>query len=48
MYKIIGREFESNELKKALESGKSELVAVMGRRRVGKTFLIRNYLEEQI
>ena len=48
MDKIVGREFEKNELKKALESTKSELVAVMGRRRVGKTFLIRNYLEEQI
>ena len=38
MYKIIGREFESNALKKALESGKSELVAVMGRRRVDNHF----------
>lgn len=44
---IIGRVFEQNELKKSLESSKSELVAVVGRRRVGKTFLIRNYLKEQ-
>ncbi len=48
MDEIIGRTFEKNELKKALESTKSELVAVIGRRRVGKTFLIRNYLEEQM
>jgi uncharacterized protein len=48
METIIGRVFEKKELGKALESTKSELVAVMGRRRVGKTFLIRNYLEEQL
>jgi uncharacterized protein len=48
METIIGREFEKKELNKALESTKSELVAVMGRRRVGKTFLIRNYLEKQL
>ena len=33
---------------KALESKKSELVAVIGRRRVGKTFLIREFLSNQI
>ncbi len=48
MNEIIGRYFEKNELKKALDSTKSELVAVVGRRRVGKTFLIRNYLQAQI
>lgn len=48
MEAIIGRTFEQNELHKILESSKSELVAVVGRRRVGKTFLIRNYLKEQI
>jgi uncharacterized protein len=48
MDKIIGRAFEKNELTKALESNKSELVAVIGRRRVGKTFLIRQFLEAQI
>ena len=46
METIIGRVFEQNELKKTLESSKSELVAVIGRRRVGKTFLIRNYLQK--
>ena len=48
MESIIGRNFEKNELKKALNSTKSELVAVIGRRRVGKTFLIRNFLEAQM
>ena len=37
---IIGREKERKELKSIFESGKPELVAVYGRRRVGKTFLI--------
>jgi uncharacterized protein len=48
MHSIIGREFEKNELLKALETSKSELVAVIGRRRVGKTFLISQFLSKQI
>ena len=38
---IIGREKEIIELKAAFESEYSEFVVVYGRRRVGKTFLIR-------
>ncbi len=38
---ILGRLDEKEQLKIALESGKPELIAVVGRRRVGKTFLIR-------
>ena len=38
---LIGREDEKVELETAIESDKSEFVAVYGRRRVGKTFLIR-------
>ena len=38
---LIGRDNEKIELETALESDKSEFVAVYGRRRVGKTFLIR-------
>ena len=41
MQKIIGRVIEKAELKRLYESGKPELVVVYGRRRVGKTFLIR-------
>ena len=48
MENIIGRNFEKNELQKALSSTKSELIAIVGRRRVGKTFLIRNFLEEHM
>ena len=38
---MIGRSFERKELLKAYSSEYSEFVAVYGRRRVGKTFLIR-------
>jgi uncharacterized protein len=46
--KIIGRKSEINLLKSLLESEKAELLAVYGRRRVGKTFLIKNVYEENI
>lgn len=38
---IIGRKREQQELLKAYESEYSEFVAITGRRRVGKTFLVR-------
>jgi AAA+ ATPase superfamily predicted ATPase len=41
MEKLIGREAEKNILENALTSKEAELIAVYGRRRVGKTFLIR-------
>ncbi len=40
---IIGREAEISILNKMLHSTAPELLAIYGRRRVGKTFLIRNY-----
>ena len=40
MMEIIGRKKEINELESIYQSGKPELVAIYGRRRVGKTFLI--------
>lgn len=43
---LIGRTAELGRLRKYLDSGKSEFVAVYGRRRVGKTFLIRNASED--
>ena len=43
---IIGREYEKHVLGSLLTSAKSEFVAVCGRRRVGKTFLIREYFED--
>lgn len=47
MQKIIGRAAERAELKRLYESGKPELVVIYGRRRVGKTFLIREYFDGQ-
>jgi AAA+ ATPase superfamily predicted ATPase len=44
--KIIGRREELATLKRLLNSGKSEFLAVYGRRRVGKTFLIRNFFSQ--
>lgn len=38
---IIGRREEIRKLKEAFSSSKSEFIAVYGRRRIGKTFLIR-------
>lgn len=40
---IIGREQEMSLLQTCYDSDRAELVAVYGRRRVGKTFLIKNY-----
>ncbi len=48
MQKLIGRKNEIKTLSKALNSNKSELIAVYGRRRVGKTFLIRNVYKNRI
>jgi AAA+ ATPase superfamily predicted ATPase len=42
MEQVIGRIDEKAILKKIEKSGEAELVAVYGRRRVGKTYLIRN------
>ena len=38
---MIGRIREQRELRNVIDSDKSEFVAVFGRRRVGKTFLVR-------
>jgi len=45
---LIGRSREKAILKKALASNEPEMVAVIGRRRVGKTFLIRTVYENKI
>ena len=42
MEHIVGRKREMAELKAFTESDESELIVVYGKRRVGKTFLIRN------
>ena len=47
MKDIIGRKTEINRLTEYVNSGKAELVAVYGRRRVGKTFLIKRFFNEK-
>ncbi|MBO7629911.1 MAG: AAA family ATPase, partial [Bacteroidales bacterium] len=46
MDKLIGRERECEELDWAMKSGRSELVILYGRRRVGKTFLVRRFFND--
>jgi hypothetical protein len=46
--KIIGRKNETGILTKALHSTEPEFIAVYGRRRVGKTFLIREFFEDTL
>lgn len=46
--KLIGRIEEKSLLLDTLASTEAELVAVFGRRRVGKTFLVRNAFNSQI
>lgn len=45
---LIGRKKEIVILKEVLESPKAEMIAVIGRRRVGKTYLIDNIYKEHI
>ncbi|MCF6402259.1 AAA family ATPase [Chitinophaga filiformis] len=45
---LVGRIEEQKILAGRIASGESELIAVYGRRRVGKTFLIRSYFKERI
>lgn len=45
--KIIGRKREKDNLQQCLMSKKPEFIVVYGRRRVGKTYLIREYFNKQ-
>ena len=47
MEKIIGRDAEFGKLTDYMESDKSEFIALYGRRRVGKTFLIRSFFKDR-
>ncbi len=48
MKQIIGRDIEKKKLQEAFSSDEPELIAIYGRRRVGKTFLIRQFFEKEI
>lgn len=48
MEQVVGRTEEKLLLNKIEKSGESELIAVYGRRRVGKTYLIRNAFTKEI
>lgn len=43
---LIGRKREQDLLDRCLQSGRPEFVAVYGRRRVGKTYLVRKYFKD--
>ena len=43
--KLIGRHEEKRLLTQYVDSGRSEFIALFGRRRVGKTFLVRNFFQ---
>lgn len=46
--KVIGRKAEIAILKEALASDEAEMISIIGRRRVGKTFLVQEVYQEQI
>ncbi|MEL7219938.1 MAG: ATP-binding protein, partial [Bacteroidota bacterium] len=45
---LIGRVEEKKILEKALQSDQAEMISIIGRRRVGKTFLIKTVYKENI
>lgn len=48
LQKIIGRKEEQKTLQDCYESNKPEFVAVYGRRRIGKTFLEKQFFKEKL
>ena len=42
---MIGRKNEFEKLQSAMDKDRAQLIAVYGRRRVGKTFLINEFFE---
>ena len=47
MEKRVGREWECEELSRAMNSSRSEFIVLYGRRRIGKTFLVRSFFEDR-
>ena len=46
MEKLIGRKKEKATLEKLYRSQKAEFLAIYGRRRIGKTFLVYNFFKD--
>lgn len=44
---IIGRKEQLTILDEAMASGRPEFIAIYGRRRIGKTFLVKQYFDDQ-
>lgn len=47
MNNLFGRKKEMKMLDNYMKSGKSEFIAIYGRRRIGKTFLIKEYFKDK-
>jgi uncharacterized protein len=45
---VVGREQEKEVFKKLIASPQAEFVAIYGRRRIGKTYLVREFFDEKI
>jgi hypothetical protein len=45
---LVGREAEQQVLSDALASKEAELIAIYGRRRVGKTYLVREFFKDKV
>lgn len=43
---IVGRKYEQDILQACMESPKAEFIAVYGRRRIGKTFLVKQFFND--
>ncbi len=48
MKRLIGREKEIESLEAYVDSGQAEFIAIYGRRRVGKTFLINQLFRNRL
>ena len=48
MESIVGRKKEQKELEQVYNSNKAEFVVVYGRRRVGKTYLVREFFQDRL
>ena len=46
--RMVGRKKEIKELNKLYENNSAELVAIFGRRRVGKTYLVDEVFSDRI